>query len=118
MSPSLRRPRALIAFALTLAATLGGLLAQPRPAAPPAASPATEAPSHLIYPTQRLPLRFDHSRHLAMPRVTCASCHPAAVTSARVEDSLLPTEASCAPCHAIDREHPSSAAANPLGGCW
>lgn len=117
MTLSLRRPHTLLAFALTLAATLGGLLAQPRPAAPPAEPPATEAPSHLIYPTQRLPLRFDHSRHLTMPGVTCARCHVSATSSTRVEDSLLPTEASCAPCHAIDRERPTTSAESPLGGC-
>ena len=119
MSVSRRWPRALLVFALTLASTAGALVAQPRPAAPPTESPADEGPSHLIYPTQRLPLRFEHSRHLAMPGVTCASCHPAAAASTRVEDSLLPTEASCAPCHAIDREHPASAstAARPMGAC-
>ncbi|MDB4928685.1 MAG: Cytochrome c family protein, partial [Myxococcaceae bacterium] len=76
-------------------------------------------PSHAIYPTQRLPLRFHHARHLALPGVTCARCHTAAAASARVEDDLLPAESTCAPCHAIDRAHPASAstAANPLGGC-
>ena len=118
MTLSARWIRALLASALTLAATAGALVAQPRLAAPPPLA-SGEGPSHLIYPTQRLPLRFQHARHLAMPGVTCASCHPAATTSARVEDSLLPTEASCAPCHAIDRAHPMSAstATNPLGGC-
>ena len=48
MSASRRWPRALLVFALTLASTLGALLAQPRPAVAPAETPADEGPSHLI----------------------------------------------------------------------
>lgn len=114
MTRRLSWSRALLVLALTLAATAGAVLAQPRAATGPSPD---EGPSHLIYPTQRLPLRFDHARHLRQPGVTCVRCHASATTSARVEDSLLPPESTCAPCHAIDRAHPTTAATNPMGGC-
>ncbi len=107
--------RAALALALALAATAGAVFAQTR--SPARSSSSDDGPSHLIYPTQRLPLHFQHDRHLAMPGMTCVRCHASASSSARVEDSLLPTEASCAPCHSVDRAHPTTAAANPLGGC-
>jgi hypothetical protein len=110
VTPIAARARAILVLAVTVATSAGALLAQPR-------APTAAAPSHVIFPTQRLPLRFHHARHLAMPGVTCATCHPAATTSARVEDRLLPTEAACAPCHAIDRERPALRAQSPLGGC-
>ena len=42
---------------------------------------------------------FSHKLHLAM-KLECVSCHPAAASSTKVEDNLLPTRAACAKCHA------------------
>jgi len=41
---------------------------------------------------------FSHRLHLAL-KFACATCHPKAVSSARVEDNLLPDGALCRTCH-------------------
>ncbi len=56
-----------------VAALAGAASAQPRPAEP--TDDAPRPPSYAIYPTQRIPLRFDHRRHLSLPGVTCEGCH-------------------------------------------
>lgn len=55
-------------------------------------------PSLAVYPPQKLPLTFDHRRHLGSG-AKCATCHPAAATSASSADRLLPRHAECAACH-------------------
>jgi hypothetical protein len=100
-------------IALLVAASLCGVvLAQPHPLAPPTATvtdgTARRAPSHAIFPTQRLPLRFDHGRHLRIAGVTCVRCHTTAATSGEASDRLIPPESTCTPCHAIERAHPSA----------
>ncbi len=72
---------------------------------------ARRAPSHAVFPTQSLPLRFDHAQHLRLAGVTCERCHTTAAASARADDRLVPPESTCAPCHAIDRAHPERPAA-------
>lgn len=61
-------------------------------------------PSYAIYPSQRLPLRFDHARHLRIQGVTCVRCHDTAPESTTASDRLVPSERTCTPCHAIVRE--------------
>ncbi|MBL8603921.1 MAG: cytochrome c3 family protein [Myxococcales bacterium] len=100
------------ALGLGLAALAGAVTAQPQRTAP---QPRVRVPSYAIYPTQALPLRFDHRRHLAMPGVRCESCHTNASGSTSVSDRLTPPEASCRPCHAIDRRQPEKAVAAGQG---
>ena len=69
--------------------------------------------SSVIYPTQRLPLTFSHARHLALPDIGCMTCHASAATSVRASDVLIPTEAACTGCHAIDRAQPEKVATPP-----
>ena len=100
--------RAWVIFALVLAVLSGAVFAQPIPSSPtppPIPRPPDDlrAPSHVIYPTQSIPLRFHHARHLALPGMTCTRCHTNASASTRVEDNLVPPESTCAPCHTIDR---------------
>jgi hypothetical protein len=64
--------------------------------------------SPVVYPLQRLPLVFSHARHLARG-TACAACHAGAATSRSAVDDLLPTEAACRACHAIDRARPDLA---------
>ncbi len=71
--------------------------------------------SPVVYPEQRLPLIFSHGKHLARG-VTCASCHPAATTSRSSVDNLIPTEAACRACHAIERSDPTKAT-TPVAAC-
>ncbi len=54
--------------------------------------------STLIYPPQRIGVRMNHAlpAHAAL---RCERCHVGATDSTRAADSLLPTEASCSPCH-------------------
>jgi len=78
--------------------------------------------SPVIYPQQRLPVTFSHQQHLARG-ATCAQCHPAAATSHSAVDNLIPTEAQCRACHAIERGtnagcdkcHPGFQAGQPVG---
>lgn len=59
-------------------------------------------PSDVVYPAQDIALRFDHGAHLDTGALDCTDCHPAAATSLRAEDLLLPTkEEACAPCHDV-----------------
>ena len=68
-----------------------------------------ELPSPVIYPPQRIALRMDHS-HPQHVRLRCERCHEGATDSTRSAESLIPREASCAPCHdaQTDRERPSA----------
>lgn len=71
--------------------------------------------SPIVYPAQRLPLIFSHSKHLQRG-AACATCHPNAPTSRSALDNLLPTEAACRVCHAIDRDQPTKQA-TPVAAC-
>jgi hypothetical protein len=74
-------------------------------------------PSPVVLPQQTLPISFSHRQHLALP-MTCDDCH-AAVGSTRSADRLIPGEATCARCHAIDRAQPEKvvAAGQPDARC-
>ncbi len=95
---------------LALAAALG--LSSSAPAesqlreAPPLSVPG-EGRSVIVYPPQEITLRMSHA-HPAHAALACTRCHERATSSAQSSDLLLPSEASCAPCHAeTDRAHPS-----------
>jgi hypothetical protein len=76
---------------------------------------AGDAPSTVIFPDQRLPLRFDHATHLG-DGVACVDCHRTAATSRSAVDDLLPGEDTCRSCHAIERDQPEKAA-TPAARC-
>lgn len=91
-----------------------------REAEPPRA-PSQSGPSGVVYPAQSLPLKFSHRRHLARG-TDCLGCHATAATSLSVRDNLLPGEAQCRTCHAIERNRPfgqvfAAATAGPSGAC-
>ncbi|MEP6863370.1 MAG: cytochrome c3 family protein [Deltaproteobacteria bacterium] len=71
--------------------------------------------SPVVYPLQRLPLIFSHQKHLARG-TTCVACHPNATSSQSAVDNLIPTEAQCRACHAIDRADPAKQA-TPTAAC-
>jgi len=71
--------------------------------------------SDVVYPVQRLPLVFSHAKHAARG-TQCAQCHPTAATSRSAVDNLIPTEAECRTCHAIDRNKPDAACAKCHAG--
>lgn len=71
------------------------------------------APAHpsgsVVYQPVRAAVRFSHQAHSTRD-TTCLSCHAQAATSRQVSDNLLPTEAACTACHAIDRSQPTRSA--------
>ena len=69
--------------------------------------------SDVVYPRQRLPLRFSHADHLRVG-ADCVDCHTRAAQSRSALDNLLPTEAECRRCHAIDRTQPEKRATPPV----
>jgi hypothetical protein len=81
----------------------------------------TGGASEVVFPPQTIPLTFSHARHLALPSVQCTTCHPAALTSRSALDNLIPTEAACRGCHAIDRSPsgapPPPGTPSPTGAC-
>jgi hypothetical protein len=79
---------------------------------------ADDAPqdwSPIVYPLQRLPIVFSHTRHLARG-IGCATCHPSALSSRSAVDNLIPTEVECRACHPIDRTQPDKQA-TPVAAC-
>jgi len=77
----------------------------PTPTVSAAVLPSVGDPSPAVYPPPSLPLAFDHARH-ARRGIGCERCHAGARTSTQAKDDLLPPEAICATCHAIDRAQP------------
>jgi hypothetical protein len=62
--------------------------------------------SSVIFPPQRIPLRFSHAQHLRATGVDCEVCHHRIDQSRSSLDNNLPQERQCATCHAIDRSEP------------
>lgn len=59
--------------------------------------------SKVVFGAQTMPLKFSHRKHLERSPLACTYCHERADDSVSAVDNLLPTEADCATCHAIDR---------------
>ncbi len=97
----------VFATALALGAYTHAATGQARPRR---ASAGTTGRSALIYPLQRIALRMDHA-HPAHRELACVRCHVAAPASRTSRELLLPTEATCNPCHAAQtaRENPTAA---------
>ncbi len=100
---------------LALAAVVGALWSG-APARAGKAPFADDPPSPVIYPGQRLPLLFTHAAHLERG-AACVDCHRDATTSRSAVDNLLPGEAACRGCHAIDRTKPDQDSAGPPVKC-
>ncbi len=88
-----------MALVPALAAALGAAAPPGGPASfqDTAGLPRSEA----VYPEQRIALAFSHRRHLA-EAISCTRCHGAASTSHSSGDRLVPPEAACVGCHAIE----------------
>jgi hypothetical protein len=77
----------------------------PAPSAAPSSAPSAilpEAPVHVLYPPERIPLRFDHARHVKTTGLTCLYCHTRVATSRSTADRLLPPPERCDACHGTD----------------
>ena len=87
------------------------------PARPPhPKGPSGGEPSRILFPEQRIPLRFSHAAHLRRG-AQCQGCHPQALTSTSARDNLLPREAACQSCHPIDHQEPWKKTAGPPAAC-
>lgn len=99
----------LVAFAIGIAPLAFGQSRPPGPPRTPATPALATTPSSLIFPAERITIRMNHSHpaHRALP---CVQCHAAASRSRNAADSLIPTEASCAPCHAANTARANASA--------
>lgn len=66
---------------------------------PPGALAQDRGPSDVIFPPQKMTLRFNHKLHAEQEKLACAACHPGALTSESVADRLTPKPAACDACH-------------------
>ncbi len=83
-----------------------------------AAAPALAAnfpPSPVVFPDQRLPLKFSHKQHLGF-KLQCDFCHDRAESSTSAKDDLVPSEEVCRTCHKIERDKPNKQAV-PSADC-
>jgi hypothetical protein len=75
---------------------------------PPGAFRDDGGPSPVIFPAQRLTIRFNHKKHVKELGLTCTTCHDRAKTSTRSSDSLLPVPKRCDGCHLTNHGNPSA----------
>ena len=76
---------------------------------------AKRNPSTVIFPEQKLPIRFSHKQHLGF-KLACDFCHENAPGSLASADNLTPSEDTCGSCHKIDRDQPNKVA-KPAARC-
>lgn len=103
------RPWAGVGLAIIVSAALTASVTLAAPGAP--------SPSRVVYPAQRLPLRFSHAQHTGALAIACTTCHERATTSRSALDLLTPGEAACRGCHAIDRARPEGTGDGPASAC-
>ena len=70
-----------------------------------APSTPSEDSSNVLYPPERIPLRFDHAHHVKTTGLTCVYCHTQATTSRKSADRLLPPPERCDACHGTNHDH-------------
>ena len=70
----------------------------------PPSSARVDGLSAIIYPLQRLPLRFSHDVHVRGQGMKCVDCHAQARDSIRTRDLLIPTMSDCLTCHELQRD--------------
>jgi hypothetical protein len=68
---------------------------------PPGSLPDDGGPSHVVFPAQKLTIRFNHRLHVGLG-AGCGLCHAAAYESRSSRDRLLPDGTRCDGCHATD----------------
>lgn len=65
-------------------------------------TPTRRVTSEVLYPAQKIPLRFDHARHVGSLGLSCLYCHGTAAASRKAKDRLLPSPSRCDACHGTD----------------
>jgi hypothetical protein len=69
---------------------------------PPGAFSPDMGPSSVVYPPQKITLRFNHTKHVKELHAKCTGCHGKVAGSQSAEDVLLPTGEACDTCHDTD----------------
>jgi len=69
---------------------------------PPGSFDPDTGPSRVIFPPQKITLRFNHKFHINEQHLTCKTCHPGAYTSQSSTDKLVPPGTVCDSCHMSD----------------
>lgn len=80
---------------------------------PPGAYAGDGGPSSVVFPPQRLTIRFNHALHVTKLKAPCTACHDAARTSTKSADRLLPDARRCDGCHGSDHRDLNSVKAEP-----
>jgi hypothetical protein len=97
-------------------APLPGGLPVPESLRPPGSLPGDGGPSPVIFPAQRLGIRFHHRKHVQELGLRCVSCHDAARTSKKSADTLLPEGSACDACHGTKHDEKGVSAGPGLEG--
>ncbi len=80
---------------------------------PPGAVKDDGGPSPVIFPAQKLTIRFNHKKHAGELGMTCTTCHDAARKSQQSRDSLLPSPVRCDGCHSTDHRDLNAVQGDP-----
>lgn len=92
---------------------LPGGASVPESMRPPGALPDDGGPSSVIFPEQRITIRFNHERHVRGLGISCTTCHDRAKTSRNSGDRLLPAGTRCDGCHGSDHSKPTAVGSDP-----
>jgi hypothetical protein len=103
--PPLARADAAGARPVSGLAPLRGGAPLPEELRPPGALADDGGPSPVIFPAQKITLRFNHRKHVKDLGMTCTTCHDAAKSSRKSSDRLLPSPARCDACHGSDHRN-------------
>jgi hypothetical protein len=80
---------------------------------PPGAREGDGGPSSVVFPKQRLTIRFNHALHVTKLKAPCTACHDRARTSRQSSDRLLPAASRCDGCHGSDHRDLNRVRADP-----
>jgi hypothetical protein len=75
----------------------------PRAMLPPGSFDSDPGPSSVVFPSQRITIRFNHAKHMSKDvGAACKTCHASALKSRSAADSLVPSGEACDACHNTD----------------
>jgi hypothetical protein len=94
---------------------------KPVPAAwlPPGAQDPDNGPSTVVFPPQKITIRFNHRKHVKEIGAKCTACHGKVTSSRSAQDKLLPEASTCDTCHDTDHSDPKhvKAGSDEMGKC-
>lgn len=87
---------------------------------PPGAFFPDAGPSDVIYPRQKITIRFNHKKHMDKEMgLSCVACHAQAKTSVTAADRMMPKPSVCDGCHGSEHENLAKvvAGSGQMGAC-